>query len=210
MSMQLEEIMNSFNKYINIYVGLLIPENNNYDEAYLLSRIGDIALKNRIYSKELCNIIIEHLNKDEIQYKIKLFNIIDSLFKSVGKDYINKICSHLFVSFKQCFTRSDFNERILLFKIFYTWKYLVPKNILDNIGNTLKLDEFKKTFIKNYPGKIEKYDDYNNKMRLKIESMNIIITLIHQKKTTPKIYQKKLYQKKNIKKIIIKMTLIII
>ena len=170
--MQLEEIMNSFNKYINIYVGLLIPENNNYDEAYLLSRIGDIALKNRIYSKELCNIIIEHLNKDEIQYKIKLFNIIDSLFKSVGKDYINKICSHLFVSFKQCFTRSDFNERILLFKIFYTWKYLVPKNILDNIGNTLKLDEFKKTFIKNYPGKIEKYDDYNNKMRLKIESMN--------------------------------------
>ena len=62
--MQLEEIMNSFNKYINIYVGLLIPENNNYDEAYLLSRIGDIALKNRIYSKELCNIIIEHLNKD--------------------------------------------------------------------------------------------------------------------------------------------------
>ena len=172
MSMQLEEIMNSFNKYINIYVGLLIPENNNYDEAYLLSRIGDIALKNRIYSKELCNIIIEHLNKDEIQYKIKLFNIIDSLFKSVGKDYINKICSHLFVSFKQCFTRSDFNERILLFKIFYTWKYLVPKNILDNIGNTLKLDEFKKTFIKNYPGKIEKYDDYNNKMRLKIESMN--------------------------------------
>jgi hypothetical protein len=172
MSMQLEEIMNSFNKYINIYVGLLIPENNNYDEAYLLSRIGDIALKNRIYSNELCNIIIEHLNKDEIQYKIKLFNIIDSLFKSVGKDYINKICNHLFVSFKQCFTRSDFNERILLFKIFYTWKYLVPKTVLDNIGNALKLDEFKKTFIKNYPGKIEKYDDYNNKMRLKIESMN--------------------------------------
>ena len=170
--MQLEEIMNSFNKYINIYVGLLIPENNNYDEAYLLSRIGDIALKNRIYSNELCNIIIEHLNKDEIQYKIKLFNIIDSLFKSVGKDYINKICNHLFVSFKQCFTRSDFNERILLFKIFYTWKYLVPKTVLDNIGNALKLDEFKKTFIKNYPGKIEKYDDYNNKMRLKIESMN--------------------------------------
>ena len=170
--MQLEEIMNSFNKYINIYVGLLIPENNNYDEAYLLSRIGDIALKNKIYSNELCNIIIEHLNKDEIQYKIKLFNIIDSLFKSVGKDYINKICNHLFVSFKQCFTRSDFNERILLFKIFYTWKYLVPKTVLDNIRNALKLDEFKKTFIKNYPGKIEKYDDYNNKMRLKIESMN--------------------------------------
>ena len=172
MSRQLEEIMNSFNKYISIYVGLVIPENSNYDESFILSRIIDIALKNKFYCNELCNIIIEHLNCDEIRYKLKLFNIIDSLFKSVGKDYIDKLCKYLFVSFKECFTMSDFNDRILLFKIFYTWKYLVPKSILDIIRNDLKLDEFKEIFIKTNPGKIEKYDDFNKNMKLKIESMN--------------------------------------
>ena len=67
---------------------------------------------------------------------------------------------------------SDFNERILLFKIFYTWKYIVPKNVLDKIKNDLKLDDFRKIFIKTNPGKIEKYDDYNKKMKLKMESKN--------------------------------------
>ena len=172
MTTQLGEIINSFNKYINIYVGYLIPENNNYDESYLLSRIVDIALKNKPYTNELCKIIIEYLNNDNIKFKIKLFNIIDSLFKSVGKDYIDKLYKYLFKSFKECFTMSDFNERILLFKIFYTWKYIVPKNVLDKIKNDLKLDDFRKIFIKTNPGKIEKYDDYNKKMKLKMESKN--------------------------------------
>ena len=172
MTTQLGEIINSFNKYINIYVGYLIPENNNYDESYLLSRIVDIALKNKPYTNELCKIIIEYLNNDNIKFKIKLFNIIDSLFKSVGKDYIDKLYKYLFKSFKECFTMSDFNERILLFKIFYTLKYIVPKNVLDKIKNDLKLDDFRKIFIKTNPGKIEKYDDYNKKMKLKMESKN--------------------------------------
>ena len=172
MSFSLEDIKNAFKKYINIYVGLIIPENKIYDEYYLISKIGEIAGNNKIYTNEFCKIIIDHLTKDEIKFKLKLFNIIDSLFKSVGKDYIDKLSKYLFGPFKECFTMSDFNDRILLFKIFYTWKYLLPKNILDKIREDLKLDDFKDLFMKTYPGKIEKYDEYNEKMKSKLEGMN--------------------------------------
>ena len=172
MSFSLEEIKNAFNRYINIYIGALIPENKTYDEGYLISRIDDIALCNKQYINELCVVIIEHLKHDKIQFKLKLFNIIDTLFKNVGKDYIDKLSNYLIKPFKDCFNESNKNERILLFKIFYSWKYLVPTNILDKIRDDLKLDDFKEIFIKQNPGVIEKYDEYNNKKKLELEAMN--------------------------------------
>ena len=163
------DIKNSFNKYISIYEGLIILE-NNYDESYLIPRIMEIATNNKEYTNDFCKIIITHLKNDGIKNKLKLFNIIDSLFKSdVGESYINKLNKYIYENFKECFTMSDLEDRILLFKIFYTWKYLLPRNLLEKISEDSRLDEFKKMFMKNYPGKIEKYDQYNEKMRLKIE-----------------------------------------
>ena len=160
------DIKNSFNKYISIYEGLIILE-NNYDESYLIPRIMEIATNNKEYTNDFCKIIITHLKNDGIKNKLKLFNIIDSLFKSdVGESYINKLNKYIHENFKECFTMSDLEDRILLFKIFYTWKYLLPSNLLEKISEDSRLDEFKKMFMKKYPGKIERYDQYNENMRL--------------------------------------------
>ena len=171
----LKEIKNSFDKYINIYEGLIMPENNAYDECYSLDRITNIALNNQIYTAELCKIIIDHLKYDDIKYKIKLFYIIDTLFRIVGKDYIDKLSKYLYEYFKDCFNSGDLNERNILFKIFYTWKYLIPENIYEKIRIDLNLDIFKEFFKKENPGKIEKYDEYNEKKKIERDRMNNII-----------------------------------
>jgi hypothetical protein len=66
-----------------------------------------------------------------------------------------------------------------LFKIFYTWKYIIPNDLYELIKNDQKLDDFKAIFMKKYPGKIKKYDDYNDNMRLTFEAKN------KKKKTIP-------------------------
>jgi hypothetical protein len=102
------------------------------------------------------------------------------LFKSeVGDIYIKNLSEYLYDNFKECFTIGDFDDRVLLFKIFYTWKYIIPNDLYELIKNDQKLDDFKAIFMKKYPGKIKKYDDYNDNMRLTFEAKN------KKKKTIP-------------------------
>lgn len=174
MSNSFIEIKNSFEKYISYYTGLKEPE-KVYDEQYLRSKVVEIATRNRNFIDEFSKIIIGHLNKDDTKYKCRLFDIIDLLFKDpfTGKDYITKLSGHLYKSFKECFTWSEFEDRVLLFKIFYTWVYLIPHDIFKKIKEDNKIDDFKEMFIQKFPGKIEKYDDYNEKIRLNILNSKI-------------------------------------
>ena len=164
MSNQLEKIKIEFNNLIRIYQGVLVIENPNRD---ILKEIMNIALEYRNNYMDFCKIIKEHFIKDDTKIKIRLFDIIDSLFKSdVGDLYINQIKNNLYENFKECFTVGDFDERVLLFKIFYTWKYIIPNDIYELIKTEEKLDDFKITiFMKKFPGKIKKYDDYNNQVK---------------------------------------------
>ena len=164
MSNQLEKIKIEFNNLIRIYQGVLEIENPNRD---ILKEIMNITLEYRNNYMDFCKIIKEHFIKDDTKIKIRLFDIIDSLFKSdVGDLYINQIKNNLYENFKECFTVGDFDERVLLFKIFYTWKYIIPNDIYELIKTEEKLDDFKITiFMKKFPGKIKKYDDYNNQVK---------------------------------------------
>ena len=163
MSNQLEKIKIEFNNLIRIYQGVLEIENPNRD---ILKEIMNITLEYRNNYMDFCKIIKEHFIKDDTKIKIRLFDIIDSLFKSdVGDLYINQIKNNLYENFKECFTVGDFDERVLLFKIFYTWKYIIPNDLYELIKTEEKLDDFKIIFMKKFPGKIKKYDDYNNQVK---------------------------------------------
>jgi hypothetical protein len=167
MSTSFQNIKNLFNEYICIYIGLS-PPNKNIDENSLLPRINGLAYENIAHYIELSKIIVDHLNKDEIRYKIRLFHIIDSLFKNVGKSYIDFISQHLFTSFKECFTFSDLEDRILLFRIYYTWKYIVPFEITEKIRIDLKMDDFKEMAMKDFGREIKACDEFNEMQRKKI------------------------------------------
>ena len=179
MSNQLEKIKIEFNNLIRIYQGVLEIENPNRD---ILKEIMNITLEYRNNYMDFCKIIKEHFIKDDTKIKIRLFNIIDSLFKSdVGDLYINQIKNNLYENFKECFTVGDFDERVLLFKIFYTWKYIIPNDLYELIKTEEKLDDFKIIFMKKFPGKIKKYDDYNNQVKQRLgDKLDINKNITHK------------------------------
>ena len=164
MSNQLEKIKKELDDLIKLYQGVIVTDNPNIEP---LKEIMNIIIENRNMRNEFCKIIKEHLKNDDTKFKIRLFHIIDTLFKSeVGDTYINQLNKYLYDNFKECFTIGDFDDRVLLFKIFYTWKYIIPNDIYELIKTEEKLDDFKITiFMKKFPGKIKKYDDYNNQVK---------------------------------------------
>ena len=118
MSNQLEKIKKEFNNLIKLYQGVITTDNPNIEP---LKEIMNIIIEYRNNSSEFCKIIKEHLKNDDTKFKIRLFHIIDTLFKSeVGDTYINQLNKYLYDNFKECFTIGDFDDRVLLFKIFYT------------------------------------------------------------------------------------------
>ena len=164
MSNHIEVIKTEFNNLIRIYQGELFEK---YDpNRNILKEIMNIALEYRNNYIDFCEIIEEHLIKDDTKYKIRLFHILDCLFKSDIRDlYISQLKKYLHENFKECFTIGDFKDRVLLFKIFYNWKYVIPNDLYELIKTEEKLDDFKITLTKKFPGEIKKYDDINNQLK---------------------------------------------
>ena len=167
MSGSFQNIKNIFNEYICIYTGLTIPT-KNIDERTLIPTINRIAYDNKDHYIELSKIIIDHLEKDDLKYKIRLFHIIDSLFKNVGKYFIESLSQKILKSFKECFTYSDKEDRILLFRIYYTWKYILPKKVTETIRIDCKMDDFEQIVMKDFPQEIKNCDEFNEAQRKKI------------------------------------------
>jgi len=167
MSGSFQNIKNIFNEYICIYTGLTIPT-KNIDERTLIPTINRIAYDNKDHYIELSKIIIDHLEKDDLKYKMRLFHIIDSLFKNVGKYFIESLSQKILKSFKECFTYSDKEDRILLFRIYYTWKYILPKKVTETIRIDCKMDDFEQIVMKDFPQEIKNCDEFNEAQRKKI------------------------------------------
>ena len=159
MSNLIEQIKIEFNGLINTMI-----ERGMFEELQALMKLVTDYKNNYI---DFCNIIKEHLLNDDVHYKINLFPIIDSIFKSeVGKLYIDKICTQdLINSFEVCFDIAAKAEQIMLFKIFYSWKYLIPNKAYEKLRSDLKLDEFKKEVEMDKPGTIAKYKEYRKKFK---------------------------------------------
>ena len=158
MSNLIEQIKIEFNGLINTMI-----ERGMFEELQALMKLVTDYKNNYI---DFCNIIKEHLLNDDVHYKINLFPIIDSIFKSnLGELYIEKLNIYLIDSFKESFDFGAVENKILLFKIFYTWKYLIPPKIYETIKNNNKLDEFKIEVEKLLPGTIAKYNEYRKKFK---------------------------------------------
>ena len=148
MSSPLENAKNKFKKYVRCYMGL---EQHNYNENSIRNTLLKIAYNFRANYSEFCKIIIEYLEKEEPQYKIRLFDLIDIFFKNNVGDYVEQLKNYLPSNFYECFMMSDLQDRFLLFRIFYTWKYIVPKNIFEKIKEDSKLGDFMENCRKNLP-----------------------------------------------------------
>ena len=172
MTSSLEEAKNLFNRLIRCYVGL---DNNNINENQIRTNIIKIAYDNRANYKEFAKIIIYHLEKDKTQYKIRLFDLIDILFKNHVGNYVEQLMNYLPSNFQECYQMCDFQDRFLLYRIFYTWKYIVPKEITKKIKDDLKLDDFKEYCKKNltdFDAHMKSCEEYNENLKKAILKKN--------------------------------------
>lgn len=214
MSIQSPELIKqAFFKYFNLYLGKLNPE-KVYIEDNLLCNIIDIAVKNPQFQKDFSNIIINSLLHDEICFKRKVFPIIDSLIKKMDV-YLNDICQHLEQPFIDCFFSRELSleDRDVLFKIFYNWKYIIPDDLFQRINIKCNIDEYKKDFSKRFPEKIQRYEielsrretqrkmnsltKHNNNINIKEQNKVLPITKTFQEdQSINKISKKKKKEKK--------------
>lgn len=142
----------------------------NCDEKYIIIQLYSLASKNKSLKNDIYLIILRLFRNEKlIQNKIKLFNVIDSLCKNVGQDYINLFSPILFDLFKATYLEAIERDRIQLFKLYYTWKYIIDTKILDKIHMTLNFDQMKLKVLQLMPETIERYDQYNEQMKAKIK-----------------------------------------
>jgi len=73
----------------------------------------------------------------------------------------------LFNIFFEAYRFSDEDNKISLFKLYYSWMHYVSKEILDNLRNKLGLNKLKEKLLRERPEIIEKYDKYNEEIEKK-------------------------------------------
>ena len=133
------------------------------DETKLISQLTKFAEDNKSVYHEIVNIIFKRFQSEHQQgNKLKILNVIHSISK--GKDgaiYVSDFKSHIIETFSECYLNGDNVDKVHLFKLYYSWKYIIPDEILEKLRINLNLDQMKEEVNQKYPGLIERYDAYN-------------------------------------------------
>lgn len=159
-------------KRINFLLCVLLEGKD--DENKLISEIDDLAKKHRYFCRIISEIIVKSFTSEPSpERKVKLMNVIDSLFKTAGQDYIDQFSPILYDLFKTVYLQSSETNKIQLYKIFYTWKYLIESKLLEQLNNELNLNLMKELMKQRFPGIFERYDQYNENLKQKIMEINL-------------------------------------
>ena len=155
---------------INFYFDMLFKDN---EEPVVISLISQFAEKNKEYIKEISNLIYQRYKKESIYgNKVKIINVIHSISKGkYSRQYVNEFKSFIFEIFSECYINVNQENKIHLFKLYYTWKYLIPNEILEKLREKFSFDEMKEEIKRTNPQLIERYDNYN-KMKLEASIKN--------------------------------------
>ena len=136
------------------------------EETKIIVEIDNFARDNKMYSRDICEIIVKKFSMEYLpDRKIKIMNLIDSLIKSAGQDYVDQFAPIIADLFKTTYSITSENGKIQLYKIFYTWKYIFPKEMLDQLNLELNMNSMKVLIAQRYPGIFERYDKYNEDFR---------------------------------------------
>ena len=133
------------------------------DETKLINQITKFAEDNKSFYHEIVSIILNRFQSEHQQgNKLKILNVIHSVSKgNAGKIYVNEFKSHIFETFSECYLNGDNVDKVHLFKIYYSWKYIIPEEVLEELRIKLNLDQMKEEVNQRFPGLIERYDKYN-------------------------------------------------
>jgi hypothetical protein len=162
---QLDHILYDLNERIN---ALMLSENS---DGRIIEGFGKIVFQNLFFSKEISDLVITRaVHERSPSNKLKFLYVIDSLMKNWGYYFTPHLSPHIFRIFEEAYNYADEAQKLSLFKLHYTWKYIINENIYESINSWFNLLEMKKNLMKEKPEIIEKYDRYNEDVKERILS----------------------------------------
>jgi len=93
--------------------------------------------------------------------RLILLYLIDSLIKNFEGRFINLFAPDIVHLFSEAYSVADFETRINLFKLYYSWKFFFDSKILSELNAKYDLDEMKRKIQETHPDIIERYDKFN-------------------------------------------------
>jgi hypothetical protein len=164
---QTELILYEVNKNIE-----MLFDRNNQEIRNNIMAITDLAMLDRNLITQVAEILVERSFQERvIANKINLLYVIDNLIKTIGADFIYLITPHIFRIFEEAYISADEENKINLFKLYYAWKYFLDPIILGRICDRFSFNEKKRALMQTRPDMIEKYDQFNESIRIRHEEM---------------------------------------
>lgn len=156
-------------------IELLLYEINRIIDSLLVSfmmdvkyigEISQLVIQNKSLSKDVNDILVQRSLKERSSTnKLRLLYIIDSLIKHIGKEFIQYVSPHIFRIFEEAYTLSDEENKINLFKLYYSWKYYLDSALIESLCSRFNFTKMKRDLQRDKPELIEKYDKYNENVR---------------------------------------------
>ena len=143
------------------------------DENQSAREMTRFIIKNNRHYAEQCNTLIHRFKSEGVFVrKLRLMYLIDSLIKSDETgDYARMFTLYLYDFYCELFTNADKVVQMRLFKIYYTWKYLVDKEVLERINRKLNLRNGMIPIMEQVePGKLAQYEKYIESQRIEREN----------------------------------------
>jgi len=183
---QTELVMYEINRILDLLISSTLMDGKYIGE------ITQLLLQNRSISKEVNDILVQRSLKEKYSpIKLRLLYVIDSLIKHIGKDFIQNISPNIFRIYEEAYTSADDENKINLFKLYYSWKYFLDSALIESLCSRFNFNKMKSDLQRDKPELIEKYDKYNEGVRETLSkegnSLNIAASVTTHNQSTNRV-----------------------
>ncbi|KAG1690715.1 Pre-mRNA cleavage complex 2 protein Pcf11 [Nymphon striatum] len=97
----------------------------------LINCLTMLAEEHIAIAPKIVQVIEAHLRKVQIEHKLPVIYLVDSIIKNVGKDYLHLFRQNIVSNFCSVFEKGDEKVRVMLFKVRQTWtEIFTPQKLL--------------------------------------------------------------------------------
>uniref|UniRef100_A0A6B2G2Y9 Polyadenylation and cleavage factor homolog 11 (Trinotate prediction) n=1 Tax=Myxobolus squamalis TaxID=59785 RepID=A0A6B2G2Y9_MYXSQ len=113
------------------YCRSLLELKNN--SKHVIEYLTDLASKSKEHADQIVEAIVQRTFDSNKEAQLYHLYLIDSIMKKIGEPYNSLLFPMIFDLFMFSFQHASDNIRICLFKLFISWKLILPEDILTNI-----------------------------------------------------------------------------
>lgn len=136
----------------------------------VIGQIMYLSDTNQTLSEHITNLIVFFFKSlKSIDERLNIIYLVDSMMKWIeNSPFIETFSKYLVFMFSVTFEMADIPKKILLFKMYFLWKYIINDSILIEICNTFGLNEFEEMMNINEKDVMERYQKIREENKKKM------------------------------------------